>query len=175
MPDSRSRTARHISILRLIRIPFVFYSSPVTVSSTARSSGRATHRATAAPAVSTKAAMPLSFASRHTSAEMWVRIAIPTVLSTGASTAGDRPAGLAQLVHQGAHALHRPQGHGQNQRSGGQRENQPHLLRPLLHHHGAHSGGYGGGGNLQNILHGSQPEQVFNQFKQAADLLHHHH
>ena len=36
-------------------------------------------------------------------------------------------------------------------------------------------GGYGGGGNLQNILHGSQPEQVFNQFKQAADLLHHHH
>ena len=35
--------------------------------------------------------------------------------------------------------------------------------------------GYGGGGNLQNILHGSQPEQVFNQFKQAADLLHHHH
>ena len=83
--------------------------------------------------------------------------------------------GLAQLVHQGAHALHRPQGHGQNQRSGGQRENQTHLLRPLLHHHGAHSGGYGGGGNLQNILHGSQPEQVFNQFKQAADLLHHHH
>ena len=44
-----------------------------------------------------------------------------------------------------------------------------------IHHHGAHSGGYGGGGNLQNILHGSQPEQVFNQFKQAADLMHHHH
>ena len=118
--------------------------------------------------------MPLSFASRHTSAEIWVRIAIPTVLSTGASTAGDRPAASPSSSIRARTLSTAPRAMGHHPPAG-RAGNQTHLLRPLLHHHGAHSGGYGGGGNLQNILHGSQPEQVFNQFKQAADLLHHHH
>ena len=82
-------------------------------------------RATAAPAVSTKAAMPLSFASRHTSAEMWGQDCNTHGLEHRSQHRRRQAGGLAQLVHQGAHALHRPQGHGQNQRSGGQRPAPP--------------------------------------------------